>query len=737
MATRTAWIGYADDLITWDSRYEENARAPVKRKSPGESVSNQPGRSNPRGADEHQAPDRKRIKVLESTGNRVNAESPETTVNKRLDLLLTVRSYSVRKSRETRPIKAQQCSFESSFSLQAWTREENRMDNVAQIQKSPSRPRRWLAGAPGGWWPSDSEDTTSDEDDIGTATIRLPIKKRELRWSSRTSAGASSDFSVGCEPQPCFSRQGDDTPREIWPELPQGPSYPDFNNIENNLDLDRSLGSLSTIALASDGEEREEPSSSSSAYGSGSEEGVPITTAATTVRGPSRTPAMPSQWGEGKAAPAAHRNRRTRKERAARNANWSASVTLHTAPVIIDLISSSDDEAACSKSDLRSNENKVRQSVAEASVSAISVQCANHGDVEHSARDPCVLSEQTMPIDVQVYRALCQTYEETLHPVDGEALIDYVKGFVYLDKEALRLRNYRLRKKLEREQEQRENEGDEEAPVTAERATRPRTTERQSRATSRPRQQAKRTKKARGNGSTPTAGLASAPQPTTSVQQENIASTSNSTTVEEVETGTTVEEVEAVLASSFTTQSLSVTVGPSDRSAPILPMPADIARATTSTPLHPAYGPSDAMLASTTHAVFEYTISSAAIAASPSLNLHFSRFLEDITPLPSPAATFRTQGIEELRNELSPMGLMDLDDVMNSSLQIPPTPATPEHLRRTATTEAPPSTFRAHMMSPVPDEPNPTIRMRIVREHTNAVPTVEQQSTEAVTYMCI
>ncbi|KAJ8665971.1 hypothetical protein QAD02_007633 [Eretmocerus hayati] len=276
-----------------------------------------------------------------------------------------------------------------------------------------------------------------------------------------------------------------------------------------------------------------------------------------------------------------------------------------------------------------------------------------------------------MPIDVKVYRASCQEYEETLHPFDGDVLVDYVQGFVKLEEEALRLRDDSLGKKMGSEQERSDQAEDDDAGRRASGVEKPRAEE-----------------------STPIAALKnSSQQQTASPQVEDLVSTTSNNTA--------VEGVETVVASSATIQQPIIVASTSDHSAPIRLLTSDIDRAATSTPL--------------------------AIAAGPSLNLDLSRFPEDLSSLPSPVAMLRPHEISQSHHTLSPLGLMDLDDAVNDPPQIPPSSATPEHLRSTATIKAASSTLRAHMLSPVSNAPNQSIRVRILRGHLDTAPTAEQQ----------
>ncbi|KAJ8667863.1 hypothetical protein QAD02_009526 [Eretmocerus hayati] len=710
-ATPAGTVGYADDLIVpaaaWDCCQDENARAPAKRK-PGTSANNHTWWSDPHGADRHRIS--RSDALQENIGDLVNQESPETAASTKKDGMKNVRLDSVRKRKGSDPIKAARQQRASSVSPRAWIRKATKMDRIAQSYKSPSRPRRWLAGAPGGWWPSSLENTSSDEEDCGPATTHLPFKKRKIFRSSRTDAGASSDSSIRCEPQPSFPSQGDASPRETWPMLPHGPPLPDSTDDANNDCFERSFGSLSTLAIASDEDDREAPSSSSSAYGSGSDGRAgtaAVRKSATEIRGPTHAPTAPLKIESEGMAPAARLRRRTRRERAERNANWSRSVTPHTAAIIIDIASSSEDETVCSESVVVTknlvvcnNSDKVRNS-----------------DKEKSLSDTLVHSETRMPIDVQVYRALCRAYEETLHPVDGDALLDYVQGFVTLEKEAIRLRNYRLRKKNEREQ-QRQQEAllnQDTANIAAAPAARARAPKRKKTTTPLLRKKKKLAEAA-------TRPAADATEIEQAATQAGSLQPALSPPAMANNDGT--GEMMAERPNGAPIQPCTAPAIGGDFLAPVQTFTADLDRVATSTPLAVAPGPSDAALTTTSEAGCAYIISPAAIARGPSLDLDIASFLESLPPLPSPAATLQPLGTERLCSGFSPLGLADLNETINS-MQMPPTPATPEHLRSTETATA---GLRAQLLSPVPGAPHSSIRMRIVRRPLDELSTAAESS---------
>ncbi|KAJ8673909.1 hypothetical protein QAD02_005171 [Eretmocerus hayati] len=166
--------------------HAESARASTKRKSPSMAVNKQEVCS-PHGADGRQPSPTccdasRRPHSRENTDVPAKSKNPDLAASRRVEDLDFVCSRGVQitraaKDRANHPIKRPDGPREATVDLRA-------MDQIAESYRSPSKPRRWLAGAPGGWWPSDINGTTSDEEAMDDFMAKLPLKKRRIQKSS-------------------------------------------------------------------------------------------------------------------------------------------------------------------------------------------------------------------------------------------------------------------------------------------------------------------------------------------------------------------------------------------------------------------------------------------------------------------------------------------------------------------------------------------------------------------------
>ncbi|KAJ8669554.1 hypothetical protein QAD02_000813 [Eretmocerus hayati] len=552
---------------------------------------------------------------------------------------------------------------------------------------------------------------------------KLPLKKRRIQKSSDPEDDPPISSSSRYELQPCFSSQGGPSPREVLPTLPQGLSA--HEDIINATDLERSFGSLSTLALASNSESTDDellsPSSSSSAYGSASDEAANIA-----VRGPHHgtdVPVRSTAERAAHAAPSTRHRRRSRKERAARNAAWADSVPMQPATIeLIDLTIASDTDDACSEIQTTLAKDAHREHRVSALPSASDHKLSD-AELVHPANfadDSCVKkravvesdsdgtrNNQEMPIDVKVYRALCAAYEDTLHPVDGEALLDYVKPFVAREKERRRIAKLRADRKRLAEQQQPEATAPGEAGNAAD----------DDGVQARP---AKKPRRRRAPVKKPAKQPANVPR---TLEQElgqfvelrpplekvtNHPGVTSATSVAPAATSTslaatstyTADTIAAVATLSEDPQASMATLATPGPPTPSLAFGVDLARSDTSTPF-----PSMSTA---------WTISSAAIASEGN-NLDISAFLEKMLPLPSPAVVVQPSVTMQQDSQLRPLEIMDLDDAINESLRVPPTPATPEHLKGIRYTIDPATEPDTNIAPPASGAQQPPLRMRIRR----------------------
>ncbi|KAJ8679042.1 hypothetical protein QAD02_014829 [Eretmocerus hayati] len=307
---------------------------------------------------------------------------------------------------------------------------------------------RWLAGAPGGWWPTRTSDSSDDDvlsysppatpdfrlhrepeliivdssdeegpqdDDIEVIEVYSsddeqlqapPTKKRRVEingsFGSSISHDAPIDLTVAeTVPQPQESPHGYLQPQPLLPMLPHGPlSVPSRPQAEAMDEvMDPALDSLSTIAIASD----PDLDDSSSAYSSDAAHWPPRANG-----GPIASPLPHTAAGS-----SIRRQRRSRAERAARNAAWSASIRFQS-PTGEDLALSdtSDDESL----DLVLNQAR---------------------------------RDETMFFTFAEFDRLVAVFRATRDPVHGQELINYLKKVVRNARKAQSLRNWRKSKREE------------------------------------------------------------------------------------------------------------------------------------------------------------------------------------------------------------------------------------------------------------------------------------------------
>ncbi|KAJ8668786.1 hypothetical protein QAD02_000045 [Eretmocerus hayati] len=210
--------------------------------------------------------------------------------------------------------------------------------------------RRWLSGAPGGWWPEGTED--SAEDIISAARAYCPtsspptynaVEQRPassphnspalLRERHAMSPCGSSSPSVYNEIDPRPASSPHNSPallrarhatstrgsfvstRPVFDDAGTGSSSEDDTSLENS---EINLSKFSTLAIATEGE-NSAPSSSDKGFESASIL-VAIPTTPQAHRGQ-------VSFREGPAGQI-HQRRRTRAERAARDARWHRAVPL-------------------------------------------------------------------------------------------------------------------------------------------------------------------------------------------------------------------------------------------------------------------------------------------------------------------------------------------------------------------------------------------------------------------------
>ncbi|KAJ8679044.1 hypothetical protein QAD02_014831 [Eretmocerus hayati] len=689
-------------------RAGESARAPVM-KSPDTTVSSRRSRKRPceietpRPLQEANGSDTASLDQ-ENPSDLAKSKNLEAAASREDEDMHHVRFRGVQTSRgrndRMHPIKGPDGSNTNSEYVQPVSETNavyvQKMVRISECYPSSSRPRRWLAGAPGGWWPSDLESDSSDGEGSVGYMRSLPFKKRRIIIDEDSAEESAYDAATQREPQSCQPRQGRPGPRMALSILPHGSSKYD--------DLERSFGSLSTTAIASsddatEDDERPASSTSSSAYGSASDEGATAASAAPGVRGPSHvSPAAATQEGKEGATPTTRHQRRSRRERAARNARWRESVPPQ--PIGDDVI---DLTATCSEDDECS---KVKVCSSSISVSRSEVVVVNPDNfADQPVVDVIVLTSDSESDDemkrpkfeVPVYRALCAAFENTRHPFDGVALIKYVQAEVTRKRESIRVANYRDKKEV---QEQQEGLLDDDTAGPSAQPEPPRQPKRKREKKEKPHKK-KTTKKHRAEPQPAENHTAPTEEAPTSDRPAGLSPTHEG----RADALPAIEHHHEI--ASPEQQMLDAPPSHREMSAPVLQFGEDLARAWTSTPFAHADVAGES--------AWSWTLTPAAIVHSEPVDLGLSAFLESLPPLPSPMAISQPPTAAQHHVRLPPLDLVDLDDAINDSLRVPPTPATPEHLRGAEPLNDALTQLQVKMPPLAADETQPPIRMRIVR----------------------
>ncbi|KAJ8680161.1 hypothetical protein QAD02_015948 [Eretmocerus hayati] len=99
--------------------------------------------------------------------------------------------------------------------------------------------------------------------------------------------------------------------------------------------------------------------------------------------------------------------------------------------------------------------------------------------------------------------------------------------------------------------------------------------------------------------------------------------------------------------------------------------------------------------------------------------------------MPSPVATPVPIMAAPVDAELPPLSIVELSDNVDASLEIPPTPATPDHLRRGEPQDCGDATVhQAELLSPRAHDGRPSLRMRIRRLPLNTAPASPDQEDD-------
>ncbi|KAJ8680059.1 hypothetical protein QAD02_015846 [Eretmocerus hayati] len=600
------------------------------------------------------------------------------------------------------------------------TRAAANMHHIYRNYQSPTR--RWLAGAPGGWWPSDVECASSDEEFAENSPHQVhhhhesqssPLRQGSAEPEVATPIlphDSSRPASDGQESQSSPLRQGSAEPEVATPILPHDSSRPASDDDDDIQILEQSFEALSTLALASDDEDtaRYMPtvatSSSSSAYGSATEEG-----------GDNEQPekissAHAQRKAKGDPSPTKTRKRRTREERAARNAAWARSVSAQPAVIeVMDLTIETDDLCV-----------PVNQYPAEA-------------------------------MDWAEYRALCLVFERTAQPRDGQALVRCINAEIRRGLGRIRAQNWRDARKrrlaLQARQEA-EEAGQLMDEITGEPAPAPgpargKGAKRKKTSTSaRAKKQATKARVQPDNevvlqhaehhaeiesprpvaASTPTAAIAepaasivSAPATITSGDYAAMTSASIVSAPATITSG----DYAAMTAASIVSAPATITSGSyaAMTTANILGAPATIGSGNKGGAASPVQGatssldipgPHAAPAPATTQTIM-WLASPAAFIARQTMDLDIASLFQHLPPMASPAAAIQQAGPSMSAADMPPLSLEELNDEVNLSLDVPPTPATPAHL------QGEPSNcgdLRVELLSPAA---NAAIRMRITR----------------------
>ncbi|KAJ8669353.1 hypothetical protein QAD02_000612 [Eretmocerus hayati] len=331
---------------------------------------------SPHGAANEDDEEYQRRKGEENTSIAVKLKNPDATANNPLRLSRSIgvtpslwlqlkassRSISVTSAR-VQGIKTQKSASEGTVvSLYAYVTMDPANEGV-------KRARRWISGAPGGWWPSDVD----SPDEEFPAVVR-PSKKRktgqeEASISGRADTGTSSSESpdtVGPRSTPLPQSSppleqlqqdhNDNTtaersaPASAFPTdhgylRISSPGFMEESATTTNSETDDELDKLSTTALASDDggneHEFENCKSSSSSSGYASEKGAP---AQIRPLGAELNRVEPEGREILETPAGSNRRRRTRAERAARDARWTRRSSVRSAPIeVVDLVTSNDE----------------------------------------------------------------------------------------------------------------------------------------------------------------------------------------------------------------------------------------------------------------------------------------------------------------------------------------------------------------------------------------------------------
>ncbi|KAJ8685682.1 hypothetical protein QAD02_021475 [Eretmocerus hayati] len=221
-------------------RYNENTCTSAKTKNPHTPVSrvqnneSGPGEATPQPQGSAIVPAKKNP-VAATKRERIN----ETVRRRNIQRVRMLESHT----REN-PIKAAEPrEFSSVYGLTSYGK--STMHHIYRNYRSPTR--RWLAGAPGGWWPSDVESAFLDEE--YTEEVRVPRLQRRTPCNRIAPYGS---VVPSREPQPTALRHGPQATEGELPMLPHGSIAPHAGEPLDTQQLERSFGSLSTIAFASD-----------------------------------------------------------------------------------------------------------------------------------------------------------------------------------------------------------------------------------------------------------------------------------------------------------------------------------------------------------------------------------------------------------------------------------------------------------------------------------------------------
>ncbi|KAJ8678851.1 hypothetical protein QAD02_014638 [Eretmocerus hayati] len=595
-----------------------------------------------------------------------------------------------------KPIKAAAAVIESSVQICKSTN-ANAMHHVYGEYRSPAR--RWLAGAPGGWWPSD-QDASSDEEIADSS----PRRSYHLDDDGRQTPCALASYGSvdDDEPQSSPLRHGPRAPEVASPILPHGSRSYSSNEDSDAVILERSFGSLSTLALASDSEREAQyaptkGASSSSGYGSAAEDDE------RTSRDESP---HPSQQHEGRdnSPPTIARRRRTRAERAARNAAWARSVTAEPAIEVIDLTQDSDYSDSSSST--------------------------YHLD----------------DMDWEKYRVLCKVFERTKEPEDGKALLKVVREEITRGFGRRRAQNWRDNMKRQLILQARQ-EAEEAVRFMDEMAGQPAPMPGTSKGKGAKRKESSTPSLAKRQaiGAIPQ----TAEEQALSVQPANLGAAPASI---EHRAGNEMDRpMAASTPCTFALERAGLIGAPiadaSNADRMIAAASNSIAPATTTSENGGNSVPSESGSDTTDHAAHAVVASTSSGLAPPvqnmqaimwlaspaafltrqTMDLDLSSLFSYMPPMASPAAAIRASASAAPSADMPPLTLEELDDEINASLGIPPTPATPAHLRDEQSNWN--EDGREHRVEMLPLTTSASIRMRIVRNDGPSSTTTNDDSS--------